>query len=147
MKKISIISFALLILIVTGCSKKEIIKHNYTYKGENELWSAEYTTNGTAIFEQNDSKMDVGTESKYKLTVTYKKDLSDLSSVKKLVISYDASSSGGSLSEVYSEDESITSKTFTLSGGGSFIPIENEIIKVTINIDGDVQILELKNEN
>lgn len=147
MKKITVIMIALLMLIVTGCSKKEVIKHNYTYKGENEYWEATFTTNGTETFEQTDSKLDIDTESKYKLTVTYKNDLSDLASVKKFGISFETLSLGGSLTEEFNENESIKSKTFILSGGGSSIPIENDIIKVTINIDGDVQTLELKNEN
>jgi len=76
--KIAITLIALLLLIVTGCSKKEVVNHNYTYKGENEFWNAEYTTNGSVTFEQKDDKLDVDTESNYVLTVTYKKELSSL---------------------------------------------------------------------
>lgn len=143
MKKISYILIALLILVASGCSKKEVTKNSYTYKGENEFWTAEYTTHGTATFEQEDGKLDVETESTYRLTVTYKKDLSDLSSVKKMEISYETAHSGGSLSTEYSDDERITTKTFTLLGGGSSMPTLNDTIKVNINMDGNVQSLEL----
>jgi len=42
----------LLMIAVTGCSKIDVIERNYSYKGENEYWDAEFNVKGTVTFEK-----------------------------------------------------------------------------------------------
>jgi len=130
-----------------GCSDKEVIKHNYTYIGESELWTAEYKVNGTGTFAEKNGKTEHKSNSDSTLTVIYKKDLSELSSVQNLEVSYESSAGGGKLSIDFNGSPP-DKKTYTLNSSSTGGAIENkdEIIEVNINIDGKIQIIELKNK-
>ena len=146
-KSISIL-IIIVILIITGCSNKEVIKHNYTYKGENEFWTAEYKVNGAGTFTEKDNKTSYESKCSKEFIVTYKKDLSELSSVKHLEISYKSSVGGGKTTQDF-DDSPPNEKTYILKKGGTATggAIENkdEVIEVTINLDGKIQTLELRN--
>jgi hypothetical protein len=137
-----------MLLIGVGCSKKDVVKHNYKYTGENELWSAEYKVNSTGIFTEKHRKVDYESNSDTTLTVTYKKDLSELSSVKGIEISYKSSVKGGEITKEFS-DAPPDEKSYTIksSSKGAAIERKDEVIKVDINIDGNIQTIELKNSN
>lgn len=147
MRKTTSIMIVIMLLILTGCSNKEVIKHNYTYKGENEFWTVEYKVNGTGIFTEKNNKTEYESNSNNTLTVTYRKNLSDLSSVKHLEISYESSAGGGKLADDFDKDHPLNQKTYTLKSSaiGGAIEGKNEIIKVNINLDGKIQTIELKN--
>lgn len=136
-----------MLFIIVGCSNREIIKHNYTYKGENEFWTAEYRVNGTDTFTEKDNKTSHQSKCNKVLTVIYKKDLSELSSVKHIEISYRSSAGGGKITADY-DDDSSPEKTYTMNSGSTNGAIENkdEVIKVIINLDGNIQRIDLKNE-
>jgi hypothetical protein len=146
-KTVSIL-IAIVLLILTGCSNREVINHNYTYKGENEFWTVEYKVTGTGIFTGKGNKTEYEANSNQTLTVSYRKNLLDLSSVKHLEISYKSSSGGGKLIEDFDENHPLNQKTYTFKTftRGGAIENKNEIIKVNINLDGNVQTIELKNE-
>lgn len=148
LKKLCLILGCTILLIFVSCSKTDVTNYKYTYTGENELWNAEYKVKETVTFTNKDNTLHAETEAKNVLVITYKGNLTDLSSVKHTEISYDCSTEGGKRSEDYSDGESISSKTFTLISGGKNGALHNadEIITVTIKIDGDTQTLELKNK-
>ena len=148
MKKLIIIAVSILTIIFCGCSNKEVIEHNYIYTGENENWTAEYTVTGVGIFTEKDGRTNYESEHKKRLEVTYKKDISNLALVKNLEISYETSVGGGSSTLYWDDDESIMEKSFILSGVSRNGAIENkdETIKVSIDIDGNVEKIELKNK-
>lgn len=139
----------IILFTVTGCSNKEMVKHDYTYKGENEFWTAEYKVKGESGFvKKGDNKLHKS-DSRSILTVTYKKDLSELSSIKHFKISY--KSSTGETGRSYQSDKNnpLNKKTYTIENTSKDTVIESkdEIIKVSIDIDGKVQTIELKNAN
>ncbi|WP_027624924.1 hypothetical protein [Clostridium lundense] len=146
MRKKLLILIVIMVFIVTGCSGKNITKYNYNYKGENNLWTAEYKVNGTSTFIEQGNKIYYDSDSKSTLIVTYKKDLSDLSSIKHLVISYESSAGNGNLNLKF-DHYPPNKKTYMIESGGTGRALENtnEIIKVTINIDGKAQTIKLKN--
>jgi len=125
------------LLIISGCSNKKVINYNYTFKGENGFWTVEYNVNGKGAPIEKTSYEGNASE---KLTVTFKKNLSELSSSKHLLVSYKCGSSEGEISE-YSPKE----KTYTIepNNSGGITKID-ETIKVNINIDDKSQIIELK---
>lgn len=136
-----------MLLIITGCLNKEVIKHNYIYKGENEFWIAEYKVNGTGTFTEKNNKTEYEANSNEILTITYKKNLSDLSLVRHLEISYESSAGGGMLTEDFDNNHPLNKKTYTLKSSniGGAIESKNEVIKVNTNLDGKIQAIELKN--
>jgi len=142
-KMVVILSTAMLLLIIIGCSNKKVIKYDYIYRGENESWTAEYKINGTATFTEKDNKTSYEDDGGKVLTVTYKGDISELSSVKHFEISY----KGEGLVYDIGDDDSLNQKTFTLESEGlGAVEDKDEIIKVNINMDGQTQTIELKNE-
>jgi len=60
-------------LILVGCSNKEVINHNYIFTGENDLWTAECKVNGTEIFIKKDGKTERYCNATRTVSVTYKK--------------------------------------------------------------------------
>lgn len=143
MRKIVVILVTIMLFLIVGCSNKEVIRYDYTYRGENEFWTAEYKVKGTATFTEKDNKTSYEGNGSKILTVTYKKDISELSSVKHLEISYKSRKVAYDLDD----NETMDQKTFTLkSNNVGAIENKDEIIKVNINIDGETQTIELKNE-
>lgn len=141
-------SVLLFLMIFVSCSKKDITHYKYVYTGANDLWSAKYTVNETVTFTDNDGKLDVETEAQNELVLTYQGDLADLAPVKHMEISYDSTTEGGTRVEEFSDGESISTKVFTLTSGGKngALHSKDDIITVTINLDGDIQTFELKNQ-
>lgn len=147
MKKIVSSLILMMILVISGCSNREVIEHHYTYFGENDLWSAEYKVDSTVTVSKNKGKINSASNRDSIMTVTYKKALSDLEKIKDITISYDFVGGSYSLSSHYEEGESPSNNVFTLksSDTGSVIENEDESISVTINIDGEIQTIELTN--
>lgn len=150
MKKILIHILSLMMILVVGCSKKEVnenYENNVTFRGENDRWEAEFIYKETVTLNDKDDNTDVTTKDNELLTVTYKGELTDLSNVKHLETSYESDIDSGRLVKDYDEGESISTKTFTIPSSGSGSPIidENAVIKVTINLDGEEETIELKN--
>ncbi|MDD7796067.1 hypothetical protein [Clostridium sp. 'White wine YQ'] len=146
MKKLSGILILIMLLILTGCTNQKVTKVSYTYKGENDLWTAEYKVNGTKTITEKKDKSEYNSDYNNSLIVTYKKDVSELASMKSLEISYESSATGGKSNQSF-DDNTPKQKTYTIktSSTGSAIEREDEIIKVDINIDGKIQTIELKN--
>jgi hypothetical protein len=129
--------------MLLGCSSKDKERYDYTFKGENEFWSAELRINGYIEFYEEEGTLKVDSYHDQELITTYKKDLSDLSTIKHIEIGYDGGVSSGKMVGDY-PDETLNSKTFTMKSGGNGATIrEDEIIKVTINIDGEIQTFDL----
>lgn len=150
MKKIisTLTLIILTLLIIIGCSNRGVIKHNYTYKGENEFWAAEYKVDGEEIFTKNDGKTKYDSNYNETFTVTYKKDKSKLDSLKHIEISYKSSISGGKITHEYDDNSAEEKGTYTMkskSTGGA-VEKEDEVIEVTINLDGKIETIKLKNE-
>lgn len=130
-------------IIIVGCSKKEVHVNKYTFKAENKNWQVELLSYQKVIFTEKGDKTDAETVSNSSLTITYKRKLSELYSVKHMEISYETDLSAGNL--VSNFDDGISSKTFTFNSVGP-ITDEYDEIKVTINLDGEIEILELESE-
>lgn len=149
MKKTAVVLLCTLLILLSGCSHKEITKYNYLYKGENELWTAEYSLIGTGTCTKENDRLHYDNDCKEVLTVTYKNDVSELSNVQNLKIEYEIGSSGGSLNANYDSSNPLKHKTFKLQGGGKgiSIPHKDSVMKVKVTLDNDEQIFELKNVN
>ena len=100
----------------------------------------------TITFTEKKGKLDVESESNEELLLTYKGELTDLSSVRHMEILYETSTHKEKRVTDYEAQESIKSKTFSLksSGKGNALPVENDTVKVIITLDDDAQSFELK---
>lgn len=144
MKKIFLIIMAVMLLTMTGCSNKDYFWRYYYFTGENEDWTGEYIENFTETYVEKNGRLIHDSDSDAIFKVTYQGDISELSSLRKIEISYQTRASGGSLINEYDESGP-RDKTFTMRGSGTGIRLkEDDIIKVTINLDGRIQTMELK---
>ena len=142
MERITMTAGLILIMLslLMGCSETDTIIHNYTFVGENELWTATLKVDGTERFtEDEEGRMQYESECKDDFTLTYKNHISDLSSAKKLKISYKCSVGGGAIST-----ESPHEKSYRIQGASNGAMIrQDETILVTIDLDGEIQTFEL----
>ncbi len=102
----------------------------------------------TETYDKKDGIITYDNKSSELLTVTYKGELSELSAVKQVEISYKSNNNSGSLVNTFDKEQPISSNEFTIKteGANSAIPEENDVIYVEINIDGVGQSLELKTD-
>ena len=147
MRKVCLILSCILLAVFTfiACNKKDVTEYHYIYQGENDLWNAEYRIDCIVTLTEENGKKSSDTVTDCELVVTYKGELTDLSSVRHVEISYKSSTRGGNLIEDYEPGGSISSKIFTLKSGGrnDAIPVEDDVINVTIITDDQTQTLEL----
>jgi len=147
MRELGCFFLALILVMLVGCSNTETTNYNYTFKGENDSWTAEYKVVGTVTWSKADGKLHYESEATKVLTVTYKGDAAELSSVRYLELSYDTGAGGGKFAENYDSENPLSQKVFTFrsEGKGQSIPYKDEVIEVRINLDGNEQTIELKN--
>lgn len=131
-------------------SSTNTITHNYTFTGESESWTATYTINGKGTFIEKDGTTTYSSINKNVLTVRYKKDVANLSSIKHLDIKYRGKFSGGELIEDYDGKNSPPKDgIYSLTSGGMNVSMEseNDIIVVTIKTDDNIETITLKSQN
>lgn len=146
MKKVMIIFIILILLTVTGCANKDVIKHHYVFKGENDYWTVVYEVNTKATFYKNDGRLHCDIKSNNEFTATYKKELSDFSSKKNIEIGYKSITGEAKLSNEI--DHTNPQRTYSMksSSTGGALEKADDVIEVTINMDGNIQTIELRNE-
>ncbi|WP_260398259.1 hypothetical protein [Peribacillus simplex] len=159
MKKIFTVLFLMMVLIACSdttnkdakseTTKKdtssEATEHNY-HIGESEHWEAVYSYIGTELWGEDDGQTTHSSKDNYKLVLTYKGSLEELSSIKNLEYTYETTTSSGSKTEAYTEPPS--EKVFTIGGGSENGAIvgEGEVIKVNVKWDGFEESFELHNK-
>jgi len=118
--------------------------YSYTYAGENDEWAAEYAITGAGEWTNKDDTL--GYDGSYStiLTISFKKDLKELPSVRHLIISYKLKNGGGTQDETYDEKSTVRSSYSQSSGSsGMYIYAKGDVFTVTINLDGAEQTIEL----
>lgn len=151
---VSILCVAVLIFaLISGGSKNpsedpsnsgDTDAYSYTYAGENDEWAAEYAITGAGEWTNTDDTLGYDGSYNTLLTISFKKDLSELPSIRHLIISYKLKNGAGTLDETYDEDETLRS-SYSLSGGSTsmYIYAKGDVFTVTINLDGVEQTIEL----
>jgi hypothetical protein len=138
----------ILLLLISGCSDEDVYRHYYDYRGENDSWKAEYIVNAKVTFTEHKGVLDAQTESEEIFILTYKGELSDLSSVRLFEYGYESMFGSGTSSSEYTAENPIQTKIFKLRSGGKGGTTSNEdtIYTVTVNMDGAMQSFELQCE-
>ncbi|MDF2485258.1 MAG: hypothetical protein K0R46_1426 [Herbinix sp.] len=147
-RKWMILSLLFILLLLTGCSNKDVVRHYYNYQGENESWKAEYIVNAKVTFTENKGVLSVDSESEEIFILTYQGELSDLSSVRLFEFGYESPVEAGNRSEEYTTEHPIDTKIFKIRSGGKggALPNEDTVYTVTVNMDGVKQSFELQSE-
>ncbi|MDX8365543.1 hypothetical protein [Cytobacillus sp. IB215665] len=146
MKKISM-TLIMMLVVLTSCSKEEIITYEYTFRGEGEYWKATFITAGTQIWGDEKGQLTYDHEDNEEFMLEYIGETNEISQIKTLEYSYKTSSGGHNSRRTFTEPP--TEKIFTSSSsskGGAKVQ-ENEIIQVNVKWDQFEEEFELINEN
>jgi|GEM_PF-1081708 len=118
--------------------------YSYTYAGENDEWATEYTITGAGKWTKTDDTLGYDGSYDTLLTISFKGDPTELSSIRHLIISYKIGNQGGTIDETYDEGRGAHS-SYSESGGsnGAYLYSEGDVITVIITLDGMEQTIEL----
>jgi len=118
--------------------------YSYTYAGDNDKWATEYTITGAGKWTKTDGTLDYDGSYDTLLTISFKGDPTELSSIRHLIISYKMGNQGGTIDETYDEGRGARSSYSESSGSsGAYLYSEGDVITVIITLDGMEQTIEL----
>lgn len=136
----------ILMLALTACSHTETqtIRHDYTFTGESETWSAEYVqTAWEKYILPEDKPAQRETFKEYTFELHYKGDQSDLEEIKMLGYKYEGR--GGS--ESLNMEAPVQTELLKRSGSGTGTMLkEDSVIKVSVDWDGKSEQFELRGD-
>ncbi len=113
--------------------------YTYTYTGEKERWNAELKVIETPKFTKTKSGMNVEIEAKKVLVITYKGELTDLSSLNHIEIAYRCNNENyNSVSYIGGNISSMTFTLYSVVTDGTLYD-EDDIITVIIEEKGEVK--------
>ena len=118
--------------------------YRYTYAGGNDEWTAKFEIAGTEKWTNKNNLLGYDGSYDTLLTVSFKGDLTELSSVRHLIISYKMGNQGGTIDQTYDEGSGARSSySESSSSGGAYLYSEGDVYIVTINLDGIEQTIGL----
>ena len=134
--------FFFALVILTACSSEKN-HYDYTFNGESENWKAQYSFNGTEVWGTKDGRTTYSNDNNDEFVLTYKRSLTDFSSVKSLEYSYETSAGGGSGTRQFDGPPTeVTFKNMGRAGNGAKIS-EDEVIQVNVKWNGMEESFEL----
>ncbi|WHY21520.1 hypothetical protein QNH28_11275 [Paenibacillus sp. G2S3] len=143
-KKLSALILSGMMIVLLAACNTTTYKHNYTFSGEGDVWSAEYVQKATEKFiDKKGVRSDYETWFDSTIELKYKGELTDLDKISSFKYSFKGTSGGGSKTL---EDVKGVRKSELKSeraGSGAF-EHEDSIIKVVVEWDGQKDEFELK---
>ena len=134
----------MMLALLTACNTTTI-KHNYTFTGEGELWSAEYVEKATEKFvDKKDQPRDYETSYHSTFELKYKGEQTDLNKIKSFKYSFEGISGGSkhTLEDIQGiRKDDLKS---VRSGSGTSFEHEDSIIKVEVEWDGQKEQFDLQ---
>jgi ABC-type phosphate/phosphonate transport system substrate-binding protein len=143
LRKYIIFIVVAILAVMAGCSKKETAETdvNHSFKGKSDHWIATYQVEGNGGFFERLKGTDP--KSKQQLILTYKGDVSELSTLKKLTYSLVSSESKGNETVTFNEPTTKKEFTFTEIKGKEMEP-SDETVSVKVKWDGKEEKISLK---
>ncbi len=137
-RRVTLLIIIILAVILTGCTKDDVVKQYYTFQGENDSWIGTYIEDGETVFTEEEGTLKSESWSDYYFEIEYKGELSDLEDVKHMEISYTIGQRSGNRVTDYGDNDSISTKTFSMKSGGSssYSYAKDEVVQVVVNLDG-----------
>ena len=135
----------LLIGIIWWFYHNDLTFYHYIFRGESQTWSAQLDSLGNIIKSEKNGRLTYDCNNENTLVITCKKDIREMADVKRLEIYYEGGGLGGSLIENYYQG-GLRQRIYTLKPGGiDGPPVEpDDIVRVTISVDGEQEIIELQ---
>lgn len=133
----------MMLFLLTACNTTTY-KHNYTFTGEGEVWSAEYVQKATEKFiEKKGERPDYETWHNSTVELKYKGEQMDLDKIKSFKYSFERTS--GKMTRTIEDAHGVKRELKSVrSGSGSSFEHEDSIIKVVVEWDGQKEEFDLK---
>lgn len=142
MKRGLVLVLVVTLLAVVGYSwNRDVIRHNLVYRGESDSWRAEYRVKGKWIFTEKNGRTEFDSYVDGVLIITYEQEVETAPKVEHLSIFYDLGPGSGHLKEYH---DTIMKKTYRIERRNTGVPTQNTVMKISIDIDGDIETFELK---
>lgn len=143
---VGIILMVVLTTIIMKNANRETIKHDYTFVGESENWSGEFVLKGTEVFYEEDGRLQYDSQNRTEFSVMYKGEVSELATLKKLVVSYDSPAGSGKTEATFDEPPRNTVFSLGRSGGSGAMVKKDDGIEVSVQWDGETETFELRDQ-
>jgi len=118
--------------------------YSYTYAGENNEWTTEYTIAGAGKWTKTDGTLGYDGSYDTLLTISFKGDPTELSSIRHSIISYNLGRMNGTLDQTHEEGRSMNSSYSESDHSDGMFPYsEGTVYTVIITLDGMEQTIEL----
>jgi hypothetical protein len=141
MKRGLILILIVTLLAVVGYSwNRDVIHHNLVYRGESDSWHAEYRVKGKWVFTEEAARTEFASYVDGVLTITYEQEVETAPKVEYLSIFYDL---GPGNSHVKEYHDTIMKKNYRIERHNTSVPTQNTVMKISIDLDGDVETFEL----
>lgn len=132
----------MMLFLLTACNTTTY-KHNYTFTGEGEVWSAEYVQKATEKFiDKNGERPDYETWHNSTAELKYKGEQMDLDKIKSFKYSFEGTS--GKLTRTLEDANGVKRELKSVRSGSGSIEHEDSIIKVVVEWDGKKEEFDLK---
>ncbi|WP_339315735.1 hypothetical protein [Paenibacillus sp. FSL R10-2734] len=132
----------MMIFLLAACNTTTY-KHNYTFTGEGEVWSAEYVQKATEKFiDKKGERADYETSQHSTLELKYKGEQSDLDTIQDFKYSYEGTAGRGS--RTLTDAKGVRSELKSERSGSGAFEQEDSVIKVVVEWDGQKDEFELK---
>ena len=132
-------------MLLTACTETKY--NDYKFSGESEHWEAEYSYKGTEKWRGKNESITYSNEDGYEFVLKYKGSLEELSSLQKLGYSYETNSTGGGITEEFTEPPSTVTFSSSDRSKDSIRVREDEVIKVNVKWDDFEESFELHNKS
>lgn len=132
----------LLFLLLTACNTTTY-KHNYTFTGEGEMWSAEYVQKAMEKFiEKNGQRPDYETWHNSTVELKYKGEQMDLDKIESFKYSFEGTS--GKMTRTIEDANGVKRELKSERSGSGAFEHEDSIINVVVEWDGQKEEFDLK---
>lgn len=132
----------MMFIVLTACNTTTY-KHNYTYTGEGEMWSAEYIQEATEKFiDKKGERPEYETWHNSTLELKYKGDQADLDEIKSFRYSFKGNS--GETVRTMEDAEGVKGELKSVRSGNGAYEQEDSIIKVEVEWDGQQEKFDLQ---
>lgn len=142
-KKLSALMLSGMMIVLLAACNTTTYKHNYTFSGEGDVWSAEYVQKATEKFiDKKGVRSDYETQQKSTFELKYKGEQADLDKIQDFKYSYEGTT--GQSRTTLTDTKGVRRGDLKSQSSKSSYEHEDSIIKVVVEWDGQKDEFELK---
>jgi hypothetical protein len=146
MRKTTMFAATIIIVIVLLAGCGDITRNHFIFLGESEHWRGGLEASTYERFYDKEGSLCYDSIQNEQFSVTYKGELSDLASVKNIEVTCNYPDGEDTISKTYDDGppDKKTIKSGTGGSEGGTVIKKDDIITMTVTVDGKTETMELK---